>query len=313
MEPIKLPAIKLHNGFAVPQRVVTKVSEFAAQRLTPNWLSSLPMVIADVCAKWHIELESVAADTYMTLVLFGRSPSLGPVVIKSTPISGDFVAQARAFEIAAGDNVPRVYDVDFERCTMVMERIVPGTPIRDVEMHDETSTRIAAEMLVDFWRPVSHVEGLLPLRVMQPLTDWTPRPDVISTDLVAQSLELAASLLQRSTRTWLLHGDVHQWNIVQRASGEWVFIDLCGIFGDPGIEIARWMHNPPEIAEREDFLGVAARRLRIWSDITGTDADDLASWALVGNVLNAINCIDFAPEVMRVCLRVAEGLQTFVR
>ena len=101
MEPIKPPEIKLHNGLAVPQRVVTKVSGFAAQGLTPNWLSSLPMVIAEICAKWQIELESVATDTYMTLVLFGRSPSLGPVVIKSTPISGDFVAQARAFEIAA--------------------------------------------------------------------------------------------------------------------------------------------------------------------------------------------------------------------
>ena len=43
------------------------------------------------------------------------------------------------------------------------------------------------------------------------------------------------------------------------------------------------------------------------------DADELASWALVGNVLNAINCIGFAPEVMQTCMRVAHRLQTLVR
>ena len=305
-----MQVIKLHNGVAVPQRVITTVSGFVPQwnhqqGLTPNWLSSLPAVIAEVCAKWRIELEPVAADTYMSLVLFGTSPALGPVVIKSSPDAAGFVAQARGFEIAAGENVPRVYYVDFERCVMVMERIVPGVAMRDAEMDDETSTRLVAEMLRTFWRPVSDLEGLIPFR---PLFDWTPRPEVIDPDLVAQSQEVAAALLQRSTRTCLLHGDIHHWNVLRRASGEWAFIDLCGVVGDPGWEIARWMHNPPEVTERKDFLDVAERRLRIWSEVTGIDGDDLCSWAFVGNVGNAINCIEFAPEVMRVCVRVAQHL-----
>jgi hypothetical protein len=86
-----------------------------------------------------------------------------------------------------------------------------------------------------------------------------------------------------------------------------------GIVGDPASDIARWMHNPPEIAMRDDFLDVAARRIRIWADVTGIDADALAAWALVGNVLNAINCTTFAPEVMQTCLRVARRLQPLVR
>ena len=49
-------AIKLHNGVAVPQRVITKFNEFAHEELAPNWLSTLPAVIGAVCAKWQIEL-----------------------------------------------------------------------------------------------------------------------------------------------------------------------------------------------------------------------------------------------------------------
>jgi streptomycin 6-kinase len=306
--------IKLHTGLIVPERVITNFNEFTHQDFIPNWLSSLPTIIEALCAKWQIELEPTIADTWMTVVLFGTSPALGPVVMKSSPNAVELVAQARAFEIGAGDNVPRLYDLDLEHGTMVMERILPGTELRQVEMDDDVATRIAAETLRTFWRPVSEVEGLIPQRrVLQPLFDWTPQPELIDTSLVAQAQQLAASLLERSTQTCLVHGDFHHWNVLQRTSGEWVIIDPVGVVGDPASEIARWMHNPPEIAAREDFLDVAARRIRIWADVTGIDADVLASWALVGNVLNAINCTVLAPEVMQTCMRVAHQLQTLVR
>jgi len=306
--------IKFHTGLVVPERVITNINEFAHQDFTPNWLSSLPTVIEALCAKWQIELEPLIADTWITVVLFGTSPVLGPVVIKSSPNAVDVVAQARAFEIGAGHNVPCLYDLDLEHGTMVMERIVPGTELRYGEMDDDVSTRIGAETLRTFWRPVLDVDGLIPQRrVLQPLFDWTPQPELIDTGLVTQAQQLAASLLQRSTQTCLVHGDFHHWNVLQRTSGEWVIIDPVGIVGDPASDIARWMHNPPEIAVREDFLDVAARRIAIWADVTGIDADELASWALVGNVLNAIKCTTLAPEVMQTCIRVAHRLQTLVR
>jgi hypothetical protein len=89
---------KLHTGLIVPERVITNFNEFADQDFIPNWLSSLPTAIEALCAKWQIELEPTIADTWMTVVLFGTSPALGPVVMKSSPNTIDFVAQARAFE-----------------------------------------------------------------------------------------------------------------------------------------------------------------------------------------------------------------------
>ena len=138
--------IKLHTGLIVPERVSTNFNAFADQDVIPTWLASLPAVIEALCATWQIALEPTIADTWMTAVLFGTSPALGPVVIKSSPNAVDFVAQARAFEISAGDHVPRLYDRDFAHGTMVMERIVPGTELRHVAMDDDVATRIAAEL-----------------------------------------------------------------------------------------------------------------------------------------------------------------------
>ena len=189
--------IKLHTGLVVPERVITNINEFAHQDFIPNWLASLPTVIEALCVKWQIELEPTIADTWINVVLFGTSPDLGPVVMKSLPNTIDFVAQARAFQIGVGDTVPRLYDLDIEHGVMLMERIVPGTELRHVEMDDDVSTRIAAETLRSFWRPVSEVEGLIPQRrVMQPLFDWTPQPELINTSLVAQAQQLAVSLLE---------------------------------------------------------------------------------------------------------------------
>jgi streptomycin 6-kinase len=307
------PPIYLHNGVAVPARVVAKVSQSRRPGLTPGWLSSLPILIESVCAKWEIELAPMVADTYMTLVVFGWSPVLGPVVIKSAPESADFVAQVRTLEIGSGANLPRLYDVDYDRSVAVMERNVPGTELRHAAMDDATATRVAAETLLTLWQPVSDSAGLKSQRdVLQPLFDWNPRTEVIDLSLVTRAQELAASLLDDSPAPCLLHGDLHHWNVLQRASGDWVMIDPEGIAGDPALDAARWMHNPPEVAERDDLRDLLLRRLRVWEDVTRIDQRRLAAWAFVGNVLNAINCTEFAPDVMRTCVTVASCIRSLV-
>ena len=68
-----------------------------------------------------------------------------PVAIKSSPLAEEFRAEATALWLAAGERVARVYDVDLARGVMVLERIVPGTQLREVAMDDEAATRLAAE------------------------------------------------------------------------------------------------------------------------------------------------------------------------
>ena len=45
-----IKSIKLHNRLSVPERVISKVSESRQPALTPDWLSSLPMLITAALA-----------------------------------------------------------------------------------------------------------------------------------------------------------------------------------------------------------------------------------------------------------------------
>jgi len=302
----------LHTGMPVPDSLVTNVSNWVQHEITPGWLESLPAHVAHLCAKWGIELDPIIPSPYITLVLLGHSSQLGPVVIKSSPLGGEFRAEATAPDLAAGEHVSRLYDVDFERSAMVVERIVPGTQLLNVDLPDEDATRLAAEKVRGFWRAVPESTGLHPLRHwMRALFDWTPRPELIATDLVEQAQEAGASLLARSSRRVLLHGDFQHHNLLQRSSGEWAIIDPKGLYGDPGFDFAAWMYNPPDVSERENYLELATRRIAICADAWGIPEDDLAAWAFVGTVLNACwSTSDAALEgLLRHCIHIAQQLR----
>lgn len=221
----------LHTRARLPPQLLANVGKWSQHELTPGWRRSLPVAVAGLCAKWGIELDAVIPETYLTLVLLGHSVELGPVAIKSSPL-------------AALGNVARLYDVDFERGIMVLERIVPGTQLLDVAMRDEDAAGLAAQTAATMWRPAPDPAGLHPVRrwVRAPFA-WSPRSDRIAPDLLQHAQQLAASLLAPSSRPPLLHGDFQHHNVLRRALCDWAIIDPKGLCGDPGFEIAAWMCN----------------------------------------------------------------------
>lgn len=278
----------LHTGAMLPRRLVETVGKWDQRQLTPGWLRSLPATVAGVCARWNIVLDPDLPDAYVALVLLGHSPELGPVAIKSSPLADEFLAEATALRLAAGGNVARLYEVDLARSIMVLERIVPGTQLRDVAMADEDATRLAAETVATMWRPVPDATGLHPLRRwMRALFDWSPRSDRIAPDLVRHAQEVGGALLARSSRSCVLHGDFQHHNLLRRASGDWAIIDPKGLVGDQAFEIAAWMVNPPGVTSRAEYRAMAARRAAICAEAWGIDRQELLAWAFVGAVLSA--------------------------
>lgn len=277
----------LHTGQPLPQQLVETISGWDPHQVTPGWLDEVPTTIADLCTKWKIEIDHVVPDTYVTLVALGHSAELGPVVVKSSALADEFLTEATALNLAAGENVARVYDLDVERSAMVLERIVPGIQLRDVAISDDDATRLAAETVATFWREVPDPASFHPLRRwMRALFDWSPRPDLIAPDLIQQAQDLAAALLARSTQSRLLHGDFQHHNLLQRASGAWAIIDPKGVYGDPGFEFAAWMYNPEGVTARTDYRELATRRVAICSEVWGIDQQALLEWAFVGAVLS---------------------------
>ncbi len=299
--------MRLHTGQALPEQLIETVRGWDQRQVTPRWLDEIPRTIADLCRKWEITVDALVPDTYVTLVVLGHSPVLGPVAIKSSALADEFLAEVTALELAAGAQVVRVFERDLARSVLVMERIVPGTQLRDAvfadgeaALSDDEATRLAAELLPHFWREVADPARLHPLRRwMRALFAWEGRPDLIAPDLIARAQELGEALLAGSRRSCLLHGDFQHHNVLWRggdaasgtaggasAGGSWVIIDPKGVYGDPGFEFAAWMYNPEGVTARPDYPELARRRAAICSAIWGIPEQTLLEWAFVGAVLS---------------------------
>ena len=181
---------------------------------------------------------------------------------------------------------------------MIIERILPGTQLRDVTMSDEDATRLAARLVAGFWRPVTNPVGLHPLhRWMRALLDRPPDPGPIPDGMVREAQRTARSLLEKSSESCLLHGDFQHHNVLRRDTDEWVVIDPKGLVGPRGFDIAAWMYNPPGVMARADYGDLVDRRIAICSDAWQIDRTDLLEWAFVGSVLSCCwSANDSTPE-----------------
>jgi streptomycin 6-kinase len=87
--------------------------------------------------------------------------------------------------------------------------------------------------------------------------------------------ELAASQGPRC----LLHGDLHQTNILWDEQRGWLAIDPKGVIGEPAYEFGAALRNPD--------VGLADRRIHIIAERTGLDRERVAGWAYAQAVLSA--------------------------
>jgi streptomycin 6-kinase len=303
----------LHNGMQIPPALIKTVTEWPRQdEITDNWIERLPETVAHFSEKWDITFDPGIPHSNLTLVLLGNSSKLGPVVFKSSPAAYEFRSEAAALKLAGGERVSRLYDLDTDRNAMIVERIVPGRSLEDAHLPDEEATLIAAHLALEMWDKLGDRSDLHPLRTwMRDLYRWQSRPDRIPDDLITHAQVLGNKLLDSSTQTYLLHGDLHHTNILQRESGDWAIIDPKGLVGDPGFEVAAWMYNPAGIQEQPNYASLAARRFDICSEIWCIDRQHLVRWAFVGAVLSAVwSAVDQSPdEWWKSPLKVAETLR----
>jgi streptomycin 6-kinase len=289
--PDALPRVTLHNGFALPDDLKRRLSRGD----DPQWLERMPDVLQAWCERWQITLEPEIPTLSYNLVLFGSSPEHGPVVLKLSPPHDEVTSEIEAMRVATGPGLVRLLDADPSVAIMLMERIVPGTPLRTLTdsgtMGDEEATRIAAGEMRKMWVEPPAEHHMFPLdRWFQALLDYSdahpngggPLPH----HLVELAVTQAREVLATQRETVVLHGDVHHDNILADSEHGWTLIDFKGLVGERGYDIGTWMLNPIGVNRWPDLPAVVDRRLDIFAEELGIERTRLWQWAMVHAVLS---------------------------
>jgi streptomycin 6-kinase len=105
--------------------------------------------------------------------------------------------------------------------------------------------------------------------------------------LVGEAEALLEELVLSEGEPVLLHGDLHQENILSAGRRTWLAIDPKGVVGEAAYDTAALLHNPVGALHAPDPKGLLERRLDVLSGELGLDRARVRAWGLAQAVLAA--------------------------
>ena len=256
------------------------------------WLNRLPSLTEEVADRWSLRVEGPFPNLSYNWVAPALLEDGAPAVLKlSFPGDKEFETEAAALAAFEGRGVCRLLRLDLSRGAMLLERLQPGGPLADLG-DDEEATAVAAGVMKKMWRPAPLDHGF------PTVSDWSrgferlrrrfdggtgPMPE----RLVVEAETLFAELLLSEGERLLLHGDLHQENILSTGPRTWLAVDPKGVVGEAAYEAAALLHNPVGALEVPDPKGLLERRLDVLSGNLGLDRARVRAWGLAQAVLAA--------------------------
>jgi len=238
---------------------------------------------------WGVELEGNVIESPTGRVCFGRRGD-SCVVVKVLNSDNDEFNSLAALRHFDGNGAVRV--VDHAEGAMLLERIVPGTPLTDLVLagRDDEATAALCDVIAALHRAAPPAQGF-PL-----VEDWgaelalyrTSGDATIPPTLVDRAIGLFAELAASQGPRRLLHGDLHHDNILYDERRGWVAIDPKGVVGEACYEVGSALRNPTSDPARFAVASIIERRIEIVAQRLGFDCGRTLAWACAQAVLSAV-------------------------
>jgi streptomycin 6-kinase len=258
------------------------------------WVSSIPALLSDLGQRWSFEPQLAFPNlSYNYTAPVERRDGTQAVIKLSFPGEEGFSTEVAALKLFAGRGAVRLLEADLERGAILLERLLPGTPLFE-EADDEQATRVIGDILSQLWRPA-------PGRHSFPtIADWaagfvrlrhryggTTGP--LPAGLVQTAERLFAELLSSAAEPALLHGDLHHGNVLAAQRQPWLAIDPKGVVGEPAYDTAAMLRNPlPVILTWPNLERVLSRRIDQLAEHLGLDRRRIHGWGIAQTVLSAV-------------------------
>ncbi len=281
-----------------------------------TWLEDLPPLVKQCQELWNLELENSSFDLSYNFVTAVRMDDGRPAILKVGYPHEELFTQMKLLTVLNGHCSAQLLHSSEALGAMLLERIQPGTVLNVIQRKDdEEATRIAADLLRDFPRPVP-ADFTFPT-----LAEWTEsferakglNDSPLSLNIIEKAQSISRELEQSKESVALLHGDLHHGNILFDHDRGWLSIDPQGVIGDPVFNAARFINDPrPGLIEMNDPQKIIARRLEILSSILQADKARLLGWAYVDCILSACWWVESGGQTANYSLRCAEIFDSLV-
>lgn len=259
-----------------------------------DWLEQLPALIQAVERRYDLTVKQPVPNLSFNYVVTAVRSDNTELILKLGVPNKELTSEIASLQLCAGRGSVRLLASDAEQGVLVLERLQPGhSLVSFFPENDDEATRIAANVMQQFWRPVPQqnrfptvYDWSFGLQQLRQLFDGGvgPFPEY----LVDEAENLFAELIPSMDDAVVLHGDLHHDNILAATRQPWLIIDPKGVIGEREYEVVALLRNPiPGIYATSELQQVLERRIAILQEMLGFNRQRMIGWGVAHCVLSA--------------------------
>lgn len=251
------------------------------------WLKNLPEIVNQAKETYGLSKLAPVNNLSYHYVLSGSQGHL-PIILKLGFDSQVLHQEALALNAFTGLGAIKV--LAQAEGLLLLERAVPGTPLTSYfPSKDNATLPIFCKVMKRLHTaPISGAH-------FPTVKEWLSALDrnwEIPIHYLEKARKLKDSLLATASSPVLLHGDLHQDNILENGN-EWVVIDPKGVIGEPAYEIAAFIRNPlPALPDSEQAKDIIEGRILYFSKTLHLTRERISAWCFVQAVLSWIWAVE---------------------
>jgi streptomycin 6-kinase len=255
------------------------------------WLERLPSLLDALAESWSLTILPPFPNLTYNYVAPAIRDNGEPLILKIGVPDPELTTEVAALRFFDGRGCARLLATDEARGALLIERLLPGTSLRRLEPDDRT-VLIAAETMQQIWRqapdqhpfPTTATWGEGFARMRRSFDGGSgPFPSALTDAAERLYAELDAS----SVAPVVLHGDLHQENVLTAQRTPWLAIDPKGVVGEPVYEVGALLRNPPPWRTPCELACIMERRVHLLAEALGFERERIAGWGLAQAVLSA--------------------------
>ncbi|WP_067710540.1 aminoglycoside phosphotransferase family protein [Nocardia yamanashiensis] len=256
------------------------------------WIAALPDVVDELLQRWSCTPAGPVMHGQVGIVVPVRNPDLPPAVIKvSFPHPGN-VHEPDAYEAWQGRGATYLYARADEHFAMLLERATDRT-LATIANHEEAlviqgglSRRLAVEGPTGLPRLADQAKCWE--REMRATA--TEFGDPIPSRILDAALATLRDLGPDQPAT-LVHGDLHDANVLASDREPWLAVDPKGQVGDPAQDALNVIRSPrfaSVLLDAPNLRPAVLRLLEIYCEAAGIEFDRARRWMQAGAVREAL-------------------------
>jgi streptomycin 6-kinase len=272
--------------FQLPYKYTNNI-KFVHKEKGQEWLENLPMLISYCEERWNLKVLAPFELSFNFVVAAVFEDEREAVLKLSVP-SQDFQNELEALKLFNHHkrNMVQLLDFDEEKGIIILERLKPGQMLSTID-DEEIATRIAARVLKELWIPAgegsslpttkNREASLIALRKGHP-NGLGP----ISAQMLEEAEYFFKKMNETSTQSYLLHGDLHHYNILSK-NDSWMVIDPQGLIGEREYDLIQYLLNKlPE----KDCREIIKKRINNFTEELGLNKERILMWGIAHSILS---------------------------